>query len=233
MSNFEQYGLDVIHCEKCGDRGYITERTGNGCEIRVTECECMNTRRSLRALYRSGLQELVERYTFQRFQTPDGDALAMKEKALQYCAAPPAWFFVSGWPGSGKTHICTAICSRLIREGQRVYYCKWTEETGKLKTLKAMDPPPKEYLEKLELLRSVPVLYVDDFLKTKPTAADMALAFDIINARYNRPSLRTVISSNRSLREITGMDNATGSRIAERAKDYTIRAPAVNRRLTG
>ena len=225
----EQYGLALCHCEKCGDTGQIVER--DGWEIRARECECMNRRRSLRSLYRSGLRELVGLYTFKAFLTPDAETRAMKEKALQYCQDTPAWFFVSGWPGSGKTHICTAICSRFIAEGRRVYYCKWTEESGTLKAQKAMQDTPPEYLERLELLRTVPVLYIDDFLKNKPTDADLRLAFDIINARYNVPSLRTVISSNRTLTEILKLDEATGSRIAERAKGYILRSPSVNRRL--
>lgn len=223
--------LDLIDCEICENRGYIVERTDGLLGIRAKECECMNRRRSIASLISSGLQELGGLYTFKAFDTPDTETAVMKEKALTYCKSPPAWFFISGFPGSGKTHICTAICSRFIKEGKRVYYCKWTEEAGTLKTQKAMQDTPPAYLDKLELLRSVSVLYIDDFLKQKPTQADLTLAFDILNARYNRPSLRTILSSNRSLREIMQLDEATGSRIAERARGYVLRSPSVNRRV--
>ncbi len=232
MENFlHAFGLDVVSCPICGGSGLIITR-GEGVEIRTRECSCMDQRRSIRSLRRSGLEEILTLYTFDSYQADTASTKRIKDGALRYCESSPAWFFISGIPGSGKTHICSAICGRLIEDGLRVCYSPWTEEANKLKTMKTMSPPPREILDRLDFLKAVPVLYLDDFLRQKASAADLALAFEILNARYNRPSLRTIISSERSLSDIVGLDTAIGSRIAERAKGFTFQAPARNRRLS-
>lgn len=231
MDYLKQYDLAVMHCELCNDTGHIIERTGTGIDIVVRECSCMNRRRSIRSLRKSGLEELIDSYTFDSYQTPDDTTRGIKNCALKYLQAPPAWFYIYGKPGSGKTHICTAICRRLIQSGERVYYFRWADEVSKIKVQKASSPPPPDYLEHMEFLKAVPVLYIDDFLKTKPTAADLNLAFEILNARYVQPSKRTIISSEKSIQDVSALDNATGSRIAQRAKRYTLKSPPKNWRL--
>lgn len=223
--------MSLFHCDICNDTGYIVKKTGTGIDIIAEECGCMNKRRSIRSLRESELEELVSLYTFRSYQTPDDHTTGIKALAAKYCKAAPAWFYISGRPGSGKTHICTAICGRFIAEGRRVFYMRWTDKANAIKSAKAMKNPPPEYLNELEFLKTVPVLYIDDFLKGKASQADINLAFEILNARYNQPSKRTVISSERSLREIISIDQATGSRIYQRAKGYIMTAPARNWRL--
>lgn len=71
-------------------------------------------------------------------------------------------------------------------------------------------------------LKEVDVLYIDDFFKTsedsKPTAADIKLAYMILNDRYSSEK-RTLISSEYNLVELLNIDEAVGSRIAEMAKN--------------
>lgn len=231
MEILKPYGLDLLHCELCDDTGHIIERTGNGIEIAVRECSCMNRRRSLRALRQSGLEELIQIYTFKNYKTPDDITRSIKNGAMQFCKADPAWFYISGKPGSGKTHICTAICRNFIQNGERVKYMRWMDEVNAIKAMKAMNPPPFEYLDQLDFLKAVPLLYIDDFLKGKISQADLNLAFEILNARYNQPSKRTIISSELSLADIIKLDAATGSRAKQRAKEYTFVAPSRNWRL--
>jgi DNA replication protein DnaC len=70
------------------------------------------------------------------------------------------------------------------------------------------------------------VLYIDDFFKTEsgklPTTAEINIAFEILNFRYNNPDLVTIISSEKGMSELLEIDEATGSRIFERSKDYSI-----------
>jgi DNA replication protein DnaC len=56
----------------------------------------------------------------------------------------------------------------------------------------------------------------------KPSVADVNYAFEIINYRYNNPSLLTIISSELSEDELLDIDEAIGGRIYERAKTFTI-----------
>ena len=77
----------------------------------------------------------------------------------------------------------------------------------------------------------MPVLYIDDFLKGGASDADIRLAFEILNARYNDSKLKTIISSEMDLTAILNRDEALGGRIYERAKKNVLRAPGKNWRL--
>ena len=74
-------------------------------------------------------------------------------------------------------------------------------------------------------------MYIDDLFKTgkaddntvqKPTGADINAAFEIINYRYNNPSLLTIISSELSQDELIDIDEAIGGRIYEKSTAFSI-----------
>lgn len=221
----EDFGLGGVDCPKCGNMGYIPY-TKDG-EIYSRECECMNTRRSMRRIKNSGMIDLLSRYTFAEYETPDDTRAKIKAAAQKYAEADDGWFYIAGQSGSGKTHICTAICSRLMERGKEVYYMKWRDESRQLKAIvntEDIDP-------KLEKLKSVPVLYIDDFLKGGANEADIRLAFEILNARYNESKARTVLSSEIGIKELLRVDEAVGSRVYERSRGYRLSAPSENWRL--
>jgi DNA replication protein DnaC len=110
-----------------------------------------------------------------------------------------------------------------MKRGVDVRYMLWREE---IPALKALVNEPDEYQRRMDELAAVPVLYVDDFLKGTVTDADLNLVFALINARYNRAKARTVFSSELPLSEIRRYDEATGSRIWQRANGYILNAPA-------
>lgn len=213
---------DGVDCPLCENRGYIAWRNDEG-ELMTRPCECMARRRSLRLAKKSGLSDLLERCSFASFRCPDEWTKRLKAAALRYAAAEPgAWFYVSGPPGTGKTHACTAICSRLMKRGVEVRYLLWREEVP---VLKSLVQEPDEYKRRLDALAAVPVLYIDDFLKGTVSDADLNLAFSLINARYNRANSRTIFSSERPISDVRKFDEATGSRIWQRAKGYVLNAP--------
>ena len=185
----------------------------------------MAKRKSLRLLRRSGLEDLVRDSTFKAYETPDEFTRRAKETALDYVQhGEDKWFYISGHPGCGKTHLCTAICRRLLGQNIPVRYFLWREDGPKLKTMVNNDADAYDRL--MGEFINVPVLYIDDFFKGKVTDADMNLAFALINARYNRRrKTRTIFSSERSIAEIRKLDEAFGGRIAERADGYILNAP--------
>ena len=84
-----------------------------------------------------------------------------------------------------------------------------------------------EYAVMMDELKNTDVLYIDDLFKSgkgedgkpkMPTAADVNVAFEILNYRYNNPGLITIISSERTLSELLEIDEAVAGRIAEKAK---------------
>ena len=74
-------------------------------------------------------------------------------------------------------------------------------------------------------------MYIDDLFKGSVTSADINLAYEIINARYGVKELRTIISTERSMQNIIGIDEALGSRIYQRSKNFIIQTPKQNWRL--
>ena len=83
----------------------------------------------------------------------------------------------------------------------------------------------------MRVLKKTEVLYIDDFLKGGDTDADIRLAYEILNSRYNDRGLRTILSSEMTPEKLLRRDEALGGRIYERARGYVLQAPQGNRRL--
>lgn len=187
----------------------------------------MAKRRSLRKIRQHGMSDMLTRYTFETYQTPDKIRERILNAAKKFCGSDVGWFYLAGQSGSGKTHICTAICASMIEQGKETNYMSWRDESRQLKAmvnLPEMDAP-------MERLKKTTVLYIDDFFKGGMSDADLRLAIEIINARYNDLRLRTVISSEMSLEQILAKDESLGGKIYERSKGYVLQAPSENWRL--
>lgn len=212
--------LTGYDCPRCLNRGG-SYKLENG-YITFVQCSCEAIRRSIRRAKNSGLGDLLERHTFERFQTPEPWQAKAKKLAQEYAAAPDGWFVASGASGSGKTHLCTAICKRLLDNGRAVRYELWRETAQKIKAA-ALDGETRSKL--MAPLKNAEVLYLDDFLKTArgtaPTKADIELAIDIIGARYNAKTL-TMLSTELTVDELLSLDVALGGasmRCAERGRN--------------
>lgn len=200
-------------------------------EISVSECECAIKRRNALRIKRSGLADVMSRYTFEAYKTPDKQTAAIKAAALRYVAESRGeWFVIVGRPGSGKTHICTAIVGKLIEGGKNCKYMLWRDE---VRELKALVNDNSAYRERMNLLKNVDVLYIDDFFKGGAVSGgDLNVAFELLNARYNARK-RTIISGERTIGAIMDIDEAIGSRIYERSKNgYCFETSPENWRLT-
>lgn len=180
----------------------------------------MAIRNNKRRMEQSGLSDLLSHYTFEAWRTETDWQGEILSSAKRFSENPDGWFSVCGRPGTGKTHICTAICGELMKKGYDVRYMLWRDAATTLKADSMGDAAA--YSREIEPLKTVRVLYIDDFFKTgggrPPTVMDVNLAFEIINARYNTDGLITIISTERSLDELMRIDEATASRIYERTK---------------
>ena len=222
-----EYGLDGVDCPICNNTGQIYyEKDGYPYS---RDCECMAKRRSIRELNLSGLKSLSEIYTLDKYIPDNNLSAKLLEKAKEYIEDSPKWFFVSGRPGSGKTHICTAICLELINRGERASYMLWRDDSVKLKSAVAGDP---EYYDKrIKQLKNVPVLYIDDLFKGGANGADIKLAFELLNYRYNQTQTRTIISTELDFKALRKIDDALASRIYKRSAGYCRRSPDRNYRI--
>ena len=220
---------DGYNCEKCMNRGhfeYVVEGFGGIPSLYHRECECMKARGSLRRLKKSGLGDVIEECTFDRYNATEPWQQHLKAKAQQFIKDEAArWFFVGGASGGGKTHLCTAICRHYLRTSN-VYYMLWEEE---YKKLNAAVNDEIEYARQMDKLKKVDVLYIDDFLKPiyqngellPPTPGEMKRAYELLNHRYIE-KLVTIISSERYSAEIVDLDQAVGGRIVQRARGYVL-----------
>lgn len=212
--------LKGIDCKKCLNRGYYT--VANGAHVSVVICSCMEARKSLKLIERSGLKEMLVRYTFQNWQTPEPWQRKALNLAESYLQNRRGWFLAAGKSGSGKTHLCTAICGELLRSGIDVRYMLWRDTAVTAKAVVNTDG----YDAIIEPLKRASALYIDDLYKTgkgqQPTTADVNLAFELLNYRYNEKDKLTIISTERTFEELLDIDEAIGSRIYERSRGYRL-----------
>ena len=118
-----------------------------------------------------------------------------------------------------RDHLCTAICGQLMAGGVPCRYVQWR---GDIPAIKAKVNDAEAYHEAIWPLKTVRALYIDDFLKGSVTEADKNIAFDLLNTRYANPDAITIISTEWPIDKILSWDEAIGSRIAERAREYTM-----------
>ena len=213
--NAKQGNLTGYECSKCKNRGDFLAYSDN--EQVFVKCECMNIRDSIDRLKRAQIN--VNRYTFENYTTEQQWRQHIKATAKKFVSSSKHWFFIGGQNGCGKTHICTAIALELIKQGKELRYMKWKDEGTRLK---ALVNDADRYGELIEPYKTAAVLYVDDFFKTdkrtSPTAGDINVAFEILDARYNN-ELITIISSERTVDDIIDVDSAVGGRIKEMCGD--------------
>jgi len=181
----------------------------------------MKIRYSLKLIERSGLKPLMERYTFAKYAEIEPWQKTIKAKADDFLKEQNGkWFCVLGQTGSGKTHICTAIASAYLEKGMPVYYMIWNADA---RSLKASVNDDEKYDIEISKLQTVDVLYIDDLFKCKfdalPTDADVRLAYEILNARYNA-KITTLISSEFTIDALSELDAALAGRVKEAGGRY-------------
>ena len=219
-------------CEKCNDTGWI-KYISDGYEY-VRECDCHKKQRVIDNAKNSGLGDLLNIYSFDSFRTDMGFQKTLYEKAKTFLSETDnKWFTVLGKTGCGKSHICTAICKEMIDRGYVVKFMSWIDDS---RTLKA-NLYERDYGEIVEPYKNAEVLYIDDFFKNEPTSADIRLANEILNYRYNKARtakdrMITIISSEKPINTLIEIDKAIAGRVVEMSGNYLVLLKdAVNYRL--
>lgn len=233
--NNQKGNLIGYDCKKCLNKGRIYKLTydNNGNAICEEEyCECWSIRYALERLEKSGLKNLVNKYNFKTYIAEKDWQVKVLNKAKQFVKrADNNWFLYTGQSGSGKTHICTAICYDLIMQGYEVEYINWATKSRELNKLyvECYD----DYLAEVEQLKEVSVLFIDDLFKGKNelTETEIRLLYEIINSRYeksmNKGNKRcvTIINTEKTLEyllQYTEIDAIVGRIIEMATKDNII-----------
>lgn len=214
---------DGLNCERCHNKGFVYKVVENEVNGRkdysevAYPCDCKPARETILRWQRSGLTNATKRYTFKLYQTQEEWQKKIKAAAIDFCRSDGGVFFIGGQSGAGKTHICTAMARQFLKDRKAVYYMLWTDEVVKLKA----DIMDEAYQKRMNELKTVEVLYIDDFLKPvgELRASDIRLAYELLNNRYINGGY-TIISSERLIEEITDIDEATGGRIIEYSEGH-------------
>ena len=228
--NATEGNLKGYNCTVCKNKGYISavrEYDGDFEIIQKTCAVCAKPRRSIANLQKSGLADVLEKFTFDNFKTELDWQKQLLERAKLFRGQRRAHcFFVGGNSGAGKTHICSALAIDYLRHGAEVKYVLWRKEVRKIRE-RIYDKGDEEYLD---YLKNVDVLYIDDLFKSvkregeayqRPPTDEGRLAFEIISERLDRDRI-TIISTENTLDEIIEIDEAIGTRIKYESEGFAI-----------
>lgn len=219
--------IDGYNCELCLNRGEfakVNEYDGI-CEQVVVHCSCMKIRKSIRNLKKSGLKNVIEDFTLDKFEVKKPFQELMLNTAKSYLAnGDVKWLAFLGASGSGKTHLCSVVAIELLRRGKEVKYMLWKDDSRKIKNDNFDGDGTL-----IELYKNVEVLYIDDLFKTgksegglqNPTAGDINIAFEIINSRVAQKKI-TIISSESSIDDLFDIDEAVAGRIKQMCGEYCL-----------
>jgi DNA replication protein DnaC len=191
-------------------------------------------KRSLRLLEKSGFGESIEEvrefmktYSFITFTRNDEFQKRMFELAQKFIRQAEYKFFaLTGAPGCGKTHLGTAISGHYLNAGKNTLYEIFGSLMNRLKSMLN----DEEYGDEIYRLSCAEVLYIDDFMKPvkdeygkvkPPTGADIRISFELINLRTVKKRI-TIITSERSLDDVIGIDEALGSRIKQQCGEFAL-----------
>lgn len=221
-------------CSMCDGSGFVRGDWKDG-RREIKACPVCAAKAAHEArLKRSGISRSdYERHTLDSFKADTNEARRMKAAAEYYIAnaKPTQSIGFFGRPGTGKTHICIAICQAIKKPH---YYWQYRAEIQKIKN--AEYRLPEVYDELIRKPSTAGFLFIDDLFKGAVingglSMQDKQIMFDIINRRYMN-QLPTIFSSELPLKKITEMDEGIGTRIEEMTGSYAIACTGVNRRVT-
>jgi DNA replication protein DnaC len=184
----------------------------------------------MKRIRNSGLETLLNRYTFESFQTDMPLQKKMKRTALEFLDRLRRQMVLRrrAVRGGENPYLYGHMQRELLRRGKSVRYMLWSDESVRIK---AAIHDEFEYAKLIDPLKRVSVLYIDDLFKPvqddtgerrQPNPGDIRLAFELLNFRYIHPDLITIISSEWTMDELQDIDPAIGGRVYQRSKDYCL-----------
>lgn len=208
--------MKEYNCPICRDLLYTFNDNGQ-----AVPCKCKDRVESLEKLKKCGLEEEFKEKTFDNYRVTNRYQLEAKAKVIDYCKnfkATNASLIITGRPGVGKTHLAAATMTNLISQNVG---CKYELYTTMLINLKQSVMDEANFIREMDKYKVPTVLFLDDFLKGKPTDADLKYIFEIVNERYLKKK-PMIISTEMSIRQITSWDEAVASRLYQMSKGNVI-----------
>ncbi|MBR2207715.1 MAG: ATP-binding protein, partial [Synergistaceae bacterium] len=141
----------------------------------------------------SGLAVRQVNQTFDAFdcQNADGEVIVAKAQAI-LAAKNKSNLILAGKPGTGKSHLASAIALEAMKNGHQAIFKSLPELLDEICFAYQNNNDPYGLMVKY---KNVPCLVLDDWGKEKTTDARMDYLFQIIDYRY-RNGLQTVLTTN-------------------------------------
>lgn len=128
----------------------------------------------------------------------------------EYAKAPKGWLVMAGARGCGKTHLALAIFSQVLGTGHTCFFATVPD----LLTVLREGIHEEEYLERLEEIRSVDLLVLDDYGAENGTTWANEQLFLLVNYRVVR-KMPTVVTTNDDPFRPKMMSSRVASRLTE------------------
>lgn len=194
-------------CVRCGGAGFVRKsvRLGHPDFGKAFPCECTQDESEdarLARLKRYSNLGPLGRLTFDNLsplgRSPNSAHQERFSRAVEaarrFASQPEGWLVLSGPSGCGKTHLAVAIAGSCINAGQAVIFMVTPDLLDHLRS--AYQPGSDVgYDDLFELVRSAPVLVLDDLGVQSSTPWAEEKLFQLINHRYNS-QLPTVFTTN-------------------------------------
>jgi DNA replication protein DnaC len=223
-------------CAICNDAGWIKEAVpfGHPHFGVVFPCACLQAERARRTasdLARLSNLDAVDNKTFATFNPFVPGLRKVVPQVRAYARKPDGWLTFLGGYGVGKTHLAAATAHEALERNEQVLFAVVPDL---LDHLRATFGPQStvSYDERFELVRSVPLLILDDLGTESATPWAREKLYQVINHRYNY-RLATVITTNLKPEAIEPRiysrlsDPACGVVISIAAHDYRRRSSQV------